>query len=123
MSIMADLRVWKLSHGVATMISLISVSIPYSMLTCASAQTGPAHDTVVRQMTRDLRPDNIIIICRVSCPVTCRACPTCGFAGLSHGVATRSVSVVAVLLGGGPPGSVPVTRRDSHKIWPLTALT
>ena len=30
-----------------------------------------------------------------------------------------SVSVVAVLLGGGPPGSVPVTRRDSHKIWPL----
>ena len=30
-----------------------------------------------------------------------------------------SVSVVAVLLGGGPPGSVPVTRRDSPKIWPL----
>jgi hypothetical protein len=31
----------------------------------------------------------------------------------------RSVSVVAVLLGGGPPGSAPVTRRDSTKIWPL----
>ena len=31
----------------------------------------------------------------------------------------RSVSVVAVLPGGGPPGSVPVTRRDSPKIWPL----
>jgi hypothetical protein len=29
-----------------------------------------------------------------------------------------SVSVVAVLPGGGPPGSVPVTRRDSHRIWP-----
>jgi len=29
------------------------------------------------------------------------------------------VSVVAVLLGGGPPGSVPVTRCDSVKIWPL----
>jgi hypothetical protein len=24
-----------------------------------------------------------------------------------------------VLPGGGPPGSVPVTRRDSSKIWPL----
>jgi len=27
------------------------------------------------------------------------------------------VSVVAVLPDGEPPGSVPVTRRDSHKIW------
>ena len=27
--------------------------------------------------------------------------------------------VVAVLLGGGPPGSVPVTRCDSLTIWPL----
>ena len=30
-----------------------------------------------------------------------------------------SVSVVAVLLGGGPPGSVPVTRCDSLRIRPL----
>jgi len=31
----------------------------------------------------------------------------------------RSVSVVAVLLGGGPPGSASVTRCDSLTIWPL----
>jgi hypothetical protein len=31
----------------------------------------------------------------------------------------RSVSVVAVLLGGGPPGSAPVTQCDSLTIWPL----
>jgi hypothetical protein len=30
-----------------------------------------------------------------------------------------SVSVVAVLLGGGPPGSVSVTRCDSLRIRPL----
>ncbi len=30
----------------------------------------------------------------------------------------RSVSVAAVLLEGGPPGSAPVTRDDSKKIWP-----
>jgi hypothetical protein len=37
----------------------------------------------------------------------------------SSDVNPRSVSVVAVLLGGGPPGSVLVTRCDSLKIWPL----
>jgi integrase len=47
---------FELSHGVPTAISLIRVAIPYgerpgaSLLTCASAQAGPAHDTVARQM-------------------------------------------------------------------------
>jgi hypothetical protein len=36
--------------------------------------------------------DEIDTACRVSSPVTCRSWPTCRFAGLSHGVATRSVS-------------------------------
>jgi hypothetical protein len=31
------------------------------------------------------------------------------------------VSVLAVLLGGGPPGSVSVTRCDSLRIWPFRA--
>jgi hypothetical protein len=35
------------------------------------------------------------------------------------GVTEESVSVVAVLLGGEPPGSAPVIRRDSLKIWPF----
>jgi len=38
-----------------------------------------------------------------------------------HPTRERSVSVEAVLLGGEPPGSVPVTWRDSRKIWPLLA--
>ena len=45
---------------------------------------------------------------------------TCGPAvGPIRAPAERSVSVVAVLRDGEPPGSVPVTRRDSRKIWPL----
>jgi hypothetical protein len=33
----------------------------------------------------------------------------------------RAISVVAVLLGGGPPGSAPVTQCDSPKLWPRWA--
>jgi hypothetical protein len=35
----------------------------------------------------------------------------------------RSASVVAVLLGGGPPDSAPVTRRDSQTIWPASSMS
>jgi hypothetical protein len=53
--------------------------------------------------------------------------PTYPVADLSHKRITRRPvlggliceCVVAVLLGGGPPGSAPVTRRDSGLIWPL----
>jgi hypothetical protein len=47
----------------------------------------------------------------------CRRC-TWQVMGFETRIATV-ISVVAVLLGGGPPGSVSVTRCDSIVIWPL----
>ncbi len=51
-------------------------------------------------------------------------CPTGGFVRIPPRTLTtqRSVSVVAVLLGGSTPGSVPATRRDSPDPAALRAL-
>jgi hypothetical protein len=51
----------------------------------------------------------------------CRRC-TWQVMGFETRIATV-ISVVAVLLGGGPPGSVSVTRCDSMVIWPLGQRT
>ena len=56
--------------------------------------------------------------CRWTRPIRSQASPDCHRHG---GDDYGSVSVVAVLLGGGPPGSVPVTRCDSLRIRPLVA--